>query len=118
MRTRTTTLALILGTFLATGASAAAPACDDGQSAIRGTGLDLGGTAGRVDVVNVVGVDGVNGARSFVVRLGQACQASVVTQAPRNDAFVLRTRFVGCGERPRFRVRLLFHADCATVDLR
>jgi hypothetical protein len=117
MRTLTTTLALTLATVLATRASAAGPVCDDGQFALRGAGIDLGGTAGRVDVINVIGVDGSNGARSFVVRLGQACQASVVTQAPRTDAFVLRTRFVGCGARPRFRLRLFFHADCATTDV-
>src|SRR5262245_53276302 len=109
MRTATVLL-LLLGTILVTRAFAAGPVCDDGQLAIRGAALDLGGTAGRVDVINLIGVDGIDGARSFVVRLGQACQAAAVTQAPRTDAFVLRTRFVGCGARPRFRLRLFFHA--------
>ena len=44
---------------------------------------------------------------TFTVGVGR-CRAAIVTQAPRDDVFVLRARFRDCGERRRFRVR---HVD-------
>jgi len=62
-----------------------------------------------------ISLDGPNA--GFTVRLGD-CSAELVTKAPRNDIFVLRAKFVGCGERPRFRLRLAFSADCREVTAR
>jgi hypothetical protein len=92
----------------------AAPDVCQGRFAIDG-GLDLGGNASsttRLSASRRITLDGSDG--GFVVGVGD-CAATVVTQAPRSDAFVLRSRFVGCGERPRFRLRLAFSADCQTV---
>ena len=46
-----------------------------------------------------------------------SCEATLVTQVPRDDAFVVKAKFEGCGERPRFRVRLRFDEACERVTV-
>jgi len=48
---------------------------------------------------------------------GDSCEATLVTQVTRDDAFVVKAKFEGCGERPRFRVRLRFDEACENVTV-
>jgi len=48
---------------------------------------------------------------------GDSCQATAVTQVQRDDAFVVKAKFEGCGERPRFRIRLRFDEACENVTV-
>lgn len=118
MRTAITTT-LILATALALAPRAVAqPTPCAGRYAIDGQ-VDLGAgvvveslSAGRR--VSVGGGD-----TSFTSNLSTfatvICAATVVTQVPRDDAFILRAKYEACGERPKFRLRLKYSADCATV---
>jgi hypothetical protein len=82
----------------------------DGPRLDLGTGID---PVGRV----VLAADATGGLPR--VHLGEpaalgneSCEATLVTQAQRTDVFAVRAKFEGCGERPRFRVRLRFDEAC------
>jgi hypothetical protein len=107
----------LLATLAAAPHAGAQPTLCQGRYTIDG-GLDLGGDVGVVQTVTAgrrISLDGGNDA--FVVTMG-GCSAAVVTQAPRTDLFVLRSKFRDCGARPRFRLRLAFASDCQTVSVR
>jgi hypothetical protein len=111
------TAILILSTILtlATGASAQPDVCQ-GRYAIDGD-VDLGAgvSASTLSVAERITLDGSDA--GFAVRLGD-CSAELVTRVPRDDLFVLRAKFVGCGERPRFRLRLAFSSSCRELNAR
>jgi hypothetical protein len=110
--------ALILVTALAfaPGADAQPTPCR-GRYTIDGS-VDVGAPTGVVRTLTAGRRIAINGGDdAFTVGLGD-CSAAVVTQAPRTDAFVLRSRFRGCGERPRFRLRLVFAPDCRSLTAR
>ncbi len=116
---RTSILTTLTLTLAATMLLGSRPAAADtqvcqGRYSIEGAGLDLGPN-GISNVI--VGADaGAFSVHLAPARSGISCDAAVVTTAPRSDAFILRARFVGCGERPRFRLRLAFDQDCGNVS--
>lgn len=69
--------------------------------------ISLSGSAGPVQVF--LGDPAVFG--------GDSCQATLATQVARDDVFVVKAKFEGCGERPRFRVRLRFDEACENVTV-
>src|SRR5258705_5109719 len=106
---------IILSTTLslATLVHAQPEACQGRYATDRDIELGAGApAASALSAAQRISLDGPNA--GFAVRLGD-CSAQLVTKAPRNDIFVLRAQFVGCGERPRFRLRLAFSADCREV---
>lgn len=111
-----TTLILVAALAISADAGAQPTTCQ-GRYAIDGS-VDVGAPEGVTRTLTAsrrIALDG--SADAFAVSLGD-CSAALVTQAPRTDAFVLRSRFVGCGERPRFRLRLAFASDCRSVTAR
>jgi hypothetical protein len=108
---------ILLATLAVTPCAGAQPTTCQGRYAIDG-GLDLGGATGIAETVAAaprISVDGRDD--GFAVAVGE-CSAAVVTQAPRTDQFVLRSKFRNCGSRPRFRLRLAFDSDCQHVSVR
>src|SRR5689334_2321051 len=108
---------VLLATLALAPRAGAQPTICQGRYDIAG-GLDLGGDVGVVGSVTAarrISLDGQDA--GFSVTAG-TCSAAVVTQAPRTDAFVLRSKFRACGARPRFRLRLAFDADCRHVSVR
>ncbi len=100
---------------LAAAAADAAPQACGGAYAVAGTPLVLGGATGSVARVLVRGVEAVPSGFGPGMQLG-TCQATSIIRAPRDDAFILRGRFVDCGDLGRFRLRLAFDADCERVS--
>ena len=108
---------VLLATLALAPRAGAQPTICQGRYDIAGS-LDLGGDVGVVETVTAarrISIDGHDG--GFAVTAG-SCSAAVVTQAPRTDMFVLRSKFRDCGARPRFRLRLAFDADCQHVSVR
>jgi hypothetical protein len=101
-------IALAGAILLSPQSGAAQPAPCLGRYQVDGDALDLGSPASDVDGIAVV--EAVGG--GLGVRLLAACNSFVATQAPRTDAFAIRSRFRDCGTNPRFRLRLLFAPDC------
>ena len=105
------------------GAAMALPAPCTGKFALDGPRLDLGTGIDPVASVALLGAPTAAGSGGLpLVHLGdptvlggESCRATVVTQAPRTDVFAVRAKFEGCGERPRFRVRLRFDEACEHV---
>ena len=91
-------------------ASAAPTACS-GRYEISGAALVLGTPTGTVTAVTVEG----SPETGLQVALGDVCTSETATKAPRDDVFVVRSRFINCGERPRFRLRLACAPDCTTL---
>lgn len=81
--------------------------------------LDVGGGVAPFRLLVVTpsddGVPAVSLGDTTVLPSTTVCPATQVTRAPRTDAFAVRAKFEGCGERPRFRLRLRFDAACETV---
>ena len=110
------TIVLSTTLSLATLVHAQPEACQGRYATDRDVELGAGTPAARaLSAAQRISLDGPNA--GFVVRLGD-CSAALVTKAPRTDIFVLRAKFVGCGERPRFRLRLAFSADCRELTAR
>jgi len=109
------TIVLSTTLSLATLVHAQPEACQGRYATDQDVELGAGTRAARaLSAAQRISLDGSGG---FAVRLGD-CSAASVTKAPRTDIFVLRAKFVGCGERPRFRLRLAFSADCREVTAR
>ncbi len=114
-RTRTLILALTSLLPLAAQSALAAPSVCEGRFDLDGAPLEVGAPVDPVQSFRVEQTTGPDDQGGFAVRLGTACASVIGVQVPRSDAFVVRSRFVGCGERPRFRLRLAFDADCRVV---
>ena len=114
-RTRTLIFALTSLLPLAAQSALAAPSVCEGRFDLDGAALEVGAPVDPVRSFRVEQTSGPDDQGGFAVRLGTACASVVGVQVPRSDAFVVRSRFVGCGERPRFRLRLAFDADCSGV---
>lgn len=122
MRTRTLTHSILTALAIAwllpieTPARAATPAVCQGRFAVDGAPLDLGAGLDPIATLAVAARVSLNGGSpGFAVRLDDACFSLAATVAPRTDAFTIRSRFGACGAIPRFRMRLLFDADCGRV---
>lgn len=115
MTTRALTLALTTLLTLAARGALAAPAVCRGRFDVDGAALDVGAPVDPVTSIRIRTTSGPADEGGFAVRLADACDSVSGVQIPRSDVFVVRSRFAGCGERPRFRVRLSFSRDCATV---
>jgi len=110
-------LLLLLATLVPGFAHAAPTACS-GRYVVDGAPIDLGGTVTNIPAVGSGRVFAVGGDPNGILTMsiGRTCDAESVVTVPRDDAFVLRGRFVGCGDLPVLRMRLAFSADCAQVS--
>ena len=127
MRTAAIALILAAASLLGplSGTAGAQPAPCIGRFVLEGDPIELGNGLDPVTVVTMsrqVLAAGGNG--PLLVHLGDptvfgrtSCQATLVTQVPRDDAFVVKAKFEDCGERPRFRVRLRFDEACEKVTV-
>jgi hypothetical protein len=91
------TIVLSTTLSLATLVHAQPEACQGRYATDRDVELGAGTpAASALSAAQRISLDGSN--PGFAVRLGD-CSAALVTKAPRTDIFVLRAKFVGCGER-------------------
>jgi hypothetical protein len=113
--THARTLALAATLLIpALAAAEPAPLCAPGIFQFVGTRVNLGAGAGADSAGFVRVTTGDAGGDARRLHLGFRCAADAIRGA-RSDASVLRARFIGCGDFPRARLRLLFASDCETV---
>jgi len=100
----------------AAAAYAAIAPCPSGRYRIDGAPLDLGAGASGIPGVDLrIRRPFGGGPPQLLVSLAGSCDTVQAVQIDRDDKFVTRAKFTGCGDLAAFRLRLAFSADCETV---